>query len=144
MDLSFFSNSTFGQFVRHILLKGVLQDHTVLQKRLRIVLEDVTFLDAYTKSGVARKSSLQKTCCILQQSAGWQLRGIWHCLLCTFFWLWLRQWRELCLLLQKAFSAIVLMHAAVSIRRPSSRRSTQCNRRNIVNLLSPVAPQAAF
>lgn len=51
VDLSFFSNSTFGQFVRHMLLKGTLQDHTVLQKRLRIVLEDVTFLDAYNKSG---------------------------------------------------------------------------------------------
>lgn len=51
MDLSFFSNSTFGQFVRHMLLNGTLQDHTVLQKRLRIVLEDVTFLDAYNKSG---------------------------------------------------------------------------------------------
>ncbi len=53
VDLSFFSNSTFGQFVRHMLLKGTLQDHTVLQKRLRIVLEDVTFLDAYNKSGAS-------------------------------------------------------------------------------------------
>ena len=51
VDLSFFSNSTFGQYVRHMLLKGTLQDHTVLQKRLRIVLEDVTFADAYNKSG---------------------------------------------------------------------------------------------
>jgi len=51
VDLSFFSNSTFGQFVRHMLMKGTLHDHTVLQKRLRIVLEDVTFLDAYNKSG---------------------------------------------------------------------------------------------
>lgn len=51
VDLSFFSSSTFGQFVRHVLLKGTLHDHKVLQKRLRIILEDVTFLDAYNKSG---------------------------------------------------------------------------------------------
>ncbi len=54
VDLSFFSNSTFGQFVRHMLMKGTLHDHTVLQKRLRIVLEDVTFLDAYNKSGACQ------------------------------------------------------------------------------------------
>lgn len=52
MDLSFFSNTTMSQFVRHFLLKGVLQDVEVLQKRLRRLLGDATFLQAFAHSGV--------------------------------------------------------------------------------------------
>ncbi|KAK9795501.1 hypothetical protein WJX73_009996 [Symbiochloris irregularis] len=51
MDLSFFSNSTASQFLRHFLLKGVLQDAEVLQKRLRRLLGDATFLQAFAHSG---------------------------------------------------------------------------------------------
>lgn len=51
MDLSFFSNTTMSQFVRHFLLKGVLQDVEVLQKRLRRLLGDATFLQAFAHSG---------------------------------------------------------------------------------------------
>lgn len=50
-DLSFFSNSTASQFVRHFLLKGTLQDIEVLQKRLRRLLGDLTFLEAFILSG---------------------------------------------------------------------------------------------
>ena len=50
-DLSFFSNSTVSQFLRHFLLKGVLQDVEVLQKRLRRLLGDATFLQAFAHSG---------------------------------------------------------------------------------------------
>ena len=50
-DLSFFSNSTASQFLRHFLLKGVLQDVEVLQKRLRRLLGDATFLQAFAHSG---------------------------------------------------------------------------------------------
>ncbi|DBA89645.1 TPA: hypothetical protein ACH3X2_004537 [Trebouxia sp. C0005] len=50
-DLSFFSNSTASQFIRHFLLKGTLQDIEVLQKRLRRLLGDLTFLEAFNLSG---------------------------------------------------------------------------------------------
>lgn len=50
-DLSFFSNSTASQFVRHLLLKGTLQDIEVLQKRLQAFLGDLTFLEAFNLSG---------------------------------------------------------------------------------------------
>ncbi len=50
-DLSFFSNSTASQFLRHFLLKGTLQDIEVLQKRLRRLLGDLTFLEAFNLSG---------------------------------------------------------------------------------------------
>ena len=50
-DLSFFSNSTLSQFFRHFLLKGTLQDVEVLQKRLRRLLGDATFLQAFMHSG---------------------------------------------------------------------------------------------
>ena len=54
-DLSFFSNSTASQFVRHFLLKGTLQDIEVLQKRLRRLLGDLTFLEAFILSGSCAK-----------------------------------------------------------------------------------------
>lgn len=50
-DLSFFSNTTATQFFRHFLLKGTLQDVEVLQKRLRRLLGDATFLQAFMHSG---------------------------------------------------------------------------------------------
>lgn len=50
-DLSFFSNSTASQFFRHFLLKGTLQDAEVLQKRLRRLLGDSTFLESFLHSG---------------------------------------------------------------------------------------------
>ena len=58
MDLSFFSNSTASQFLRHFLLKGVLQDAEVLQKRLRRLLGDATFLQAFAHSGAAAPSAI--------------------------------------------------------------------------------------
>jgi TAG lipase/steryl ester hydrolase/phospholipase A2/LPA acyltransferase len=50
-DLSFFANSTASQFARHLLLKGTLQDNEVLAKRLRRLLGDATFLQAFQHSG---------------------------------------------------------------------------------------------
>jgi TAG lipase/steryl ester hydrolase/phospholipase A2/LPA acyltransferase len=50
-DLTFFANSTAGQFARHLLLKGTLQDAEVLQKRLRRLLGDATFSQAFQHSG---------------------------------------------------------------------------------------------
>ena len=50
-DLSFFANSTASQFARHLLLKGTLQDNEVLAKRLRRLLGDATFLQAFHHSG---------------------------------------------------------------------------------------------
>ena len=50
-DLAFFANSTASQFVRHLLLKGTLQDGEVLAKRLRRLLGDATFLQAFQHSG---------------------------------------------------------------------------------------------
>lgn len=51
IDLAFFANSTASQFVRHLLLKGTLQDGEVLSKRLRRLLGDATFLQAFQHSG---------------------------------------------------------------------------------------------
>ena len=56
-DLSFFSNSTASQFLRHFLLKGVLQDVEVLQKRLRRLLGDATFLQAFAHSGAHHRKA---------------------------------------------------------------------------------------
>lgn len=50
-DMAFFGNSTFPQFFKHLLLKGTLQDIDVLQRRLRTLLGDMTFLQAYNKTG---------------------------------------------------------------------------------------------
>lgn len=58
-DLSFFSNSTASQFVRHFLLKGTLQDIEVLQKRLRRLLGDLTFLEAFILSGAKHHTLVQ-------------------------------------------------------------------------------------
>ena len=70
MDLSFFSNSTMSQFLRHFLLKGVLQDVEVLQKRLRRLLGDATFLQAFAHSGMAlhRLRAYVQACCIYRLS----------------------------------------------------------------------------
>ncbi|PSC75941.1 Triacylglycerol lipase SDP1 isoform A [Micractinium conductrix] len=51
VDIDFYSFNTLSQIVKHILLKGTLQDHTVLQERLRRVLGDLTFAEAYHRSG---------------------------------------------------------------------------------------------
>ena len=59
VDLSFFSNSTLPQFVRHFLLKGTLQDVEVFQKRLRRLLGDATFLEAFMHSGSNLNSKLK-------------------------------------------------------------------------------------
>ncbi len=41
-----------AQFIKSFISNGVLQDHSVLQKRLRAILgADVTFADAYKKTG---------------------------------------------------------------------------------------------
>jgi hypothetical protein len=49
--IEFYSFNTVGQLLRHMLLKGTLQDHTVLQDRLRRILGDLTFAEAYQRSG---------------------------------------------------------------------------------------------
>ena len=52
VDLSFFSNSTTVQLLKHMVSNGALQDHKVLQKRLSNILgKDMTFEEAYYKTG---------------------------------------------------------------------------------------------
>lgn len=53
-DLSFFSNSTAVQFMKHLVLKGTLQDIEVLQKRLQSLLGYLTFLEAFELSGITQ------------------------------------------------------------------------------------------
>ncbi len=50
-DLSFFNNTTTAQFVKHLLTKGTLQDIGFLQKRLRMLIGDLTFAEAYERTG---------------------------------------------------------------------------------------------
>ncbi|KAL4441473.1 hypothetical protein ABPG77_001977 [Micractinium sp. CCAP 211/92] len=49
--MEFYSFNSLGQILRHVLLKGTLQDHNVLQERLRRILGDMTFAEAYQRSG---------------------------------------------------------------------------------------------
>jgi len=42
----------WGQFLKHMIHNGVLQDHSVLQKRLSNVLgATTTFVEAFAKTG---------------------------------------------------------------------------------------------
>ncbi|KAL4437758.1 hypothetical protein ABPG77_005670 [Micractinium sp. CCAP 211/92] len=50
-DLSFFSSSTAPQFVAQLLAQGTLHDHDVLVKRLRHLLGDLTFMEAFQHTG---------------------------------------------------------------------------------------------
>lgn len=50
-SIEFYSFNTVGQILRHMLLKGTLQDHVVLQERLKRILGDLTFAEAYQHSG---------------------------------------------------------------------------------------------
>uniref|UniRef100_A0A1D2A9V5 PNPLA domain-containing protein n=2 Tax=Auxenochlorella protothecoides TaxID=3075 RepID=A0A1D2A9V5_AUXPR len=50
-DMDFFTSNSFPALVRHLLKKGTLQDHRVLQERLKRLLGDLTFADAYQRSG---------------------------------------------------------------------------------------------
>ncbi|PSC75647.1 Triacylglycerol lipase SDP1 [Micractinium conductrix] len=50
-DLSFFSSSTAPQFVAQLLSKGTVHDHDVLVKRLRHLLGDLTFMEAFQHTG---------------------------------------------------------------------------------------------
>jgi hypothetical protein len=51
-EMSFFSSSTATEFFRHLLFKGTLHDHEVLTARLRKLFGDLTFLEAYVRTGV--------------------------------------------------------------------------------------------
>lgn len=50
-DLSFFSNNTAAEFVKHFLSHGTLQDAKVLQMRLKRLLGNATFMEAFQHSG---------------------------------------------------------------------------------------------
>ena len=50
-DLSFFSNNTAAEFLKHFLRTGTLQDSQVLQRRLERLLGNATFLQAFQHSG---------------------------------------------------------------------------------------------
>jgi hypothetical protein len=43
-----------GHIMRHLVTKGFLQDVEFFQGRLRRLLGDLTFLDAYTRTGTHR------------------------------------------------------------------------------------------
>lgn len=49
--IDFYSSNTAGQILKHLVLKGTLQDHNVLQERLQRLLGDMTFQEAYSRSG---------------------------------------------------------------------------------------------
>ncbi len=57
-DLSFFSNNTAAEFFKHFVRHGTLQDATVLSRRLRRLLGNDTFLEAFQHSGELGPSSL--------------------------------------------------------------------------------------
>ena len=52
-QMDFYSHNTPYQLTRHLLTKGTLQDYRVLQDRLRLLLGEHTFEEAYARSGVA-------------------------------------------------------------------------------------------
>ncbi|KAL4443669.1 hypothetical protein ABPG75_011406 [Micractinium tetrahymenae] len=49
--LDFFAHNNTGQHMRHLIRSGYIQDHDFFQGRLRRLLGDLTFLDAYQRSG---------------------------------------------------------------------------------------------
>ena len=49
--IELYASNTAVQVLRHLVLKGTLQDHSVLQERLQRLLGDVTFQEAYVRSG---------------------------------------------------------------------------------------------
>lgn len=51
LDLTFFSNSSIPQILKHVISKGSLHDIGFLAYRLRALLGDYTFQEAYEKSG---------------------------------------------------------------------------------------------
>ena len=51
-DLSFFSNNTVAEFVKHFISTGTLHDARVLQMRLKRLLGNATFLQAFQHSGL--------------------------------------------------------------------------------------------
>lgn len=51
MDLSFFNNSSLPQILKHLISKGSFHDIGFLAYRLRALLGDYTFQEAYEKSG---------------------------------------------------------------------------------------------
>ena len=50
-DMTFFSGSTLGESVSNYVRTGALHDIGFFQKRLRAILGDITFQDAYDRSG---------------------------------------------------------------------------------------------
>lgn len=55
VDLSFFANRTPGEFFSHFVLKGTLQDSDILQRGLKRLLGDCTFLQAFQHSGISTR-----------------------------------------------------------------------------------------
>jgi TAG lipase/steryl ester hydrolase/phospholipase A2/LPA acyltransferase len=49
--MTFFSGSTLGESVSNYVRTGALHDIAFFQKRLRAILGDITFQDAYDRSG---------------------------------------------------------------------------------------------
>ena len=49
--IDFYASNTAAQIFKHLVLKGTLQDHRVLQERLQRLLGDVTFQEAHARSG---------------------------------------------------------------------------------------------
>ena len=67
-DLSFFSNNTVAEFVKHFISTGTLHDARVLQMRLKRLLGNATFLQAFQHSGLPLAltfySSILSTPCV--------------------------------------------------------------------------------
>lgn len=51
LEIEFFSNSTLRQFLAHLLVKGHLHDESHLQNKLKKLIGNHTFLEAYEKTG---------------------------------------------------------------------------------------------
>eukprot|EP00803_Ostreobium_quekettii_P009303 evm.model.scf_1138.2 EVM.evm.TU.scf_1138.2 scf_1138:9405-15236(-) len=51
LDMNFLSNSTVRQFLAQLIAKGTLHDEIYLQAKLKELLGDLTFLEAYEHSG---------------------------------------------------------------------------------------------
>lgn len=50
-DMIFFKNNSTAQLVMHAIKKGSLQDMAFMIRRLRALLGDQTFLEAYERTG---------------------------------------------------------------------------------------------
>lgn len=75
------ANNSNSALMRHLLSSGYIQDHGFFAGRLRKLLGDLTFLDAYQRSGACAGCWPTAACCsalLLVAARILSLNGVWQ------------------------------------------------------------------